>query len=45
MAATAFNSSEKKVCLTLGNVHKKAGGTKMKYTEEVIFHMLPQHSC
>jgi len=43
MAATTFNSSEQKVCLTLDKVNQKAGGTKLKYTENVIFHVHPQY--
>jgi len=37
MAATTFDSSEQKVHSTLDKV-KKAGGTKLKYMEDVLFH-------
>jgi len=35
--ATTFNCSEQKMRLTLDKVHKKAGGTKLKYTEDLRF--------
>jgi len=38
MAATTFNSSEQKGRLTFDKVH-----TKLKYTKDVIFHVLPQY--